>query len=41
MTQYSSAGVEVLLLERPEVLDQLQRATEQAVQHSAFAASDQ
>jgi hypothetical protein len=40
MTQYSNAGVEALLLEQPEVLDQLQRATEQAVQHSAFAANE-
>lgn len=36
MTQYSNAGVEALLREQPEVLDQLERATEQAVQQSAF-----
>jgi hypothetical protein len=40
MTQYSSAGVKALLLGQPEVLDQLRRVTEQAVQHSAFAAND-
>jgi 1,6-anhydro-N-acetylmuramate kinase len=34
MTRYSNAGVEALLLE------QLQRATEQAVQQSAFAANE-
>jgi hypothetical protein len=40
MTQYSDAGVEALLRERPEVLEQLQRVTEQAVQQSAFAANE-
>jgi hypothetical protein len=40
MTQYSNDGVEALLLGQPEVLDQLQRATEQAVQQSAFAANE-
>lgn len=40
MTPYSNAGVEALLREQPEVLDQLQRATEQAVQQSAFAANE-
>jgi len=40
MTQYADAGVEALLLEQPAVLDQLQRATEQAVQQSAFAANE-
>lgn len=40
MTQYSSAGVEALLLEQPEVLDQLQRAAELAVQQSAFASNE-
>jgi hypothetical protein len=39
MTQYSDAGVEALLREQPEVLDQLQRATEQALEQSAFTAS--
>jgi len=40
MTQYSDAGVEALLREQPKVLDQLRRATEQAVQQSAFAANE-
>ena len=40
MTQYSDAGVEALLRERPEVLNQLQRATEQALEQSAFAANE-
>ena len=40
MTQYSDAGVEALQRERPEVLDKLQRATELAVQQSAFAANE-
>src|SRR5437867_3616608 len=40
MTQYSKAGVEALLREQPEVLDQLQRAIEQSVQQSEFAANE-
>jgi hypothetical protein len=36
MTQYSDAGVEELLRELPEVCDQLQRATEQALRQSKF-----
>jgi len=40
MTQYSDAGVEALVREQPEVLDQLQRATEQALEQSAFAANE-
>ena len=40
MTQYSDAGVAALLLEKPKVLDQLQRATEQAIQQSAFASNE-
>lgn len=40
MTQYSSAGVQALLREQPKVLDELQRATEQTVQQSAFAANE-
>jgi hypothetical protein len=40
MTQYTDAGVEALLCEQPEVLDQLQRATEHALQQSALAANE-
>jgi hypothetical protein len=40
MTQYSDAGVEALRREQPEVLDLLQRATEQAVQQSALASNE-
>jgi hypothetical protein len=40
MTQYSKAGVEALFREQPEVLDQLQRAIEQSVQQSEFAANE-
>lgn len=40
MTQYTDAGVEVLLREQPEVLDALQHATELALQQSALATND-
>jgi len=40
MTQYTDAGVDALLREQPEVLDQLQHVTEQALQQSALAANE-